>query len=293
MMDNKLQVGDLVGIVCCSDGRETSNRDIIEKTIRIFHDAGFQTLVSPYIYRIKGLESGTPKERAEALMNMYQNSSVKAIFDIGGGDLAIQLLEYLDFRIIRESGKEFWGYSDLTTIITSIYQKTGNSSWLYQARKLAEEGGEAFISYFNQVTKGQLPSSWCGLSPQEIKFLQGNHMEGILLGGNIRCLLKLAGTEFFPDLNGKLLFLESLEGGAGIVTAWLTQLKLMGVFKKINGLILGTYTELDHANGSTMIETLVHEIVNDPTLPVARTMRVGHDVGSYALHIGVPYCLQK
>lgn len=98
-------------------------------------------------------------------------------------------------------------------------------------------------------------------------------MEGILLGGNIRCLLKLAGTEFFPDLNGKLLFLESLEGGAGIVAAWLTQLKLMGVFKKINGLILGTYTELDHANGSTMIETLVHEIVNDPTLPVARTMR--------------------
>lgn len=148
MMDNKLQVGDLVGIVCCSDGRETSNRDIIEKTIRIFHDAGFQTLVSPYIYRIKGLESGTPKERAEALMNMYQNPSVKAIFDIGGGDLAIQLLEYLDFRVIHESGKEFWGYSDLTTIITSIYQKTGNSSWLYQTQKAGRGRGRSFYSLF-------------------------------------------------------------------------------------------------------------------------------------------------
>ena len=66
---------------------------------------GFKTLVSPYIYRIKGLESGTPKERAEALMNMYQNPSVKAIFDIGGGDLAIQLLEYLDLGLYMNPEK--------------------------------------------------------------------------------------------------------------------------------------------------------------------------------------------
>lgn len=34
-------------------------------------------------------------------------------------------------------------------------------------------------------------------------------MQGIVVGGNIRCLLKLAGTEYWPDMNGKILLLES------------------------------------------------------------------------------------
>ena len=41
------------------------------------------------------------------------------------------------------------------------------------------------------------------------KFLQGSKMQGIVVGGNIRCLLKLAGTEYWPDMNGKILLLES------------------------------------------------------------------------------------
>ena len=69
-------------------------------------------------------------------------------------------------------------------------------------------------------------------------------MEGILLGGNLRCFLKLAGTPYFPDLDGKLLFLESLGGGPELIASLLAQLSQLGVFQKIAGLLLGTFTEL-------------------------------------------------
>ena len=37
-------------------------------------------------------------------------------------------------------------------------------------------------------------------------------MEGIVVGGNIRCLLKLAGTPYWPDMREKILLLESFGG---------------------------------------------------------------------------------
>ena len=62
-------------------------------------------------------------------------------------------------------------------------------------------------------------------------------MEGILAGGNLRCFLKLAGTPYFPDLTGKILFLESLGGGPELLASLLSQLGQLGVFQKISGLL--------------------------------------------------------
>ena len=49
------------------------------------------------------------------------------IYDISGGDIANEILPYLDFEVIKNSGKRFWGYSDLTTVINAIYEKTGKN----------------------------------------------------------------------------------------------------------------------------------------------------------------------
>lgn len=39
-------------------------------------------------------------------------------------------LPYLDFSVIAASGKRFWGYSDLTTIVNAVTTATGNESML-------------------------------------------------------------------------------------------------------------------------------------------------------------------
>ena len=65
----------------------------------------------------------------------------KAIFDISGGDLANEVLGQLDYEVIKASGKPFFGYSDLTTVINGIYAKTGNKGYLYQIRNIIREDG--------------------------------------------------------------------------------------------------------------------------------------------------------
>ena len=62
-------------------------------------------------------------------------------------------------------------------------------------------------------------------------------MDGIVLGGNIRCLLKLAGTEYFPDMKDKILLLEAMSGQVPQMVTYFSQLQQMGVFEKVKGIL--------------------------------------------------------
>ncbi|MBQ7507927.1 MAG: LD-carboxypeptidase [Spirochaetales bacterium] len=282
MLDYKpLKKGDKVAFVSVSNGRPDSG--IIEQTAQTIRETGLEPVLSPYIYRTKDrLYSAPAQVRAENLMQYYRDPSIKAIFDVGGGDLANQILEFLDFGVIGSSGKEFWGFSDLSTMVNAIYAKTGRPSWLYQIRKLANRD---MIPYFENIAFGK-EEYCCGLPREAVRFVRGNSMSGTVLGGNIRCFMKLNGTPYFPDLTGKILVLESLEGTEGLMTTLLWQYRQMGVFRKIKGLIVGSYTALDKEQGPDFIMKLVMEAVDNPELPIAKTDRIGHNADSYALHIG-------
>ena len=49
-------------------------------------------------------------------------------------------------------------------------------------------------------------------------FIQGNELRGTVIGGNIRCFLKLAGTPYFPNTEGKILLLEAMSGVSKIIS---------------------------------------------------------------------------
>ena len=56
---------------------------------------------------------------------MYKNKEVKSIFCVRGGYGSIRLLDLIDFDTIRKNPKIFVGYSDITTLLMAISQKTG------------------------------------------------------------------------------------------------------------------------------------------------------------------------
>ena len=271
---------DTVCIVSCSDGMLPENQGKIEELKKVFYQMGLQVLESPYLYRKDAL-AVSPARRGEYLMSCYEIEQVKAIFEFSVGNLANQILEFLDFETIKKSGVQFWGYSDLTVVLNALYTKAGKSSWLYQVRNLVGRDGEDQRRRFQGEREQFLPDDW--------KLLAGSRMEGILVGGNIRCFLKLAGTQYFPDLEGKLLFLESFGGSEGVIASLLTQLKQMGAFDKIGGLLLGTFTELDEKEGREKIEELVLSLRGERKFPVARTSQVGHGADSRGLPIGSIY----
>lgn len=281
------------GVVACSNGLSVDAQQEMRQLKRVMANKGIELVFSDVLYAREGIRNGTGKERAAALMKFYCDDSIDVIFDVSGGDVAQEVLEHLDYEKISKTrtkngyGKPFWGYSDLTVLLNAIYTKTGNPGVLYQIRYLEDI----------DVDKLFQPS---------YHFLQGSEMSGILVGGNVRCLLKLAGTEYFPDMTDKILFLEARSGLEPQIRTYLQQLEQLGVFDRISGLFIGTFTQWENElmqlrtnpdgdlkrEGVMTIEKLVLESVPE-NLPVAKTYEVGHASTSKALCIGKELCLMK
>ncbi len=281
-----MKKGDKVGIVCCSNGQKNAYRGKIELLRDTLEEMGLVPVFSAYIYEREDVFSGTAKERAGALMDFYKDDAVKVIFDISGGDIANGILPYLDFEVIGKSGKQFWGYSDLTTIVNAIYKKTGKTSVLYQIRNLIYEDKDRQIANFSKAMFSERED----LFRLNYEFVQGKQMQGIVVGGNIRCFLKLAGTEYMPDLTDKILLLESFSGNTAKMETYLSQLSQLGAFEKVAGILLGTFTEMEEKNCKPDISTLLQVYVGKD-IPIAVTKEIGHGVDSKAIVIGQEMCI--
>ncbi len=273
--------GDKIGIVCCSNGQKSTYSEKIKCLENTLIEIGLQPVFSDYIYEKESIFSGSAKERADALMKFYKDDRIKGIFDISGGDVANSILPYLDYDIIANSSKMFWGYSDLTTIINAIYKKTGKTSVLYQIRNLIYDHKEKQIAdFYNTIMQ-----NGTDLFHINCKFIQQKEMHGIVVGGNIRCFLKLAGTEYMPELDEKILLLESFKGTVDKMETYLSQLKQIGAFDKVAGIILGTFTEMETEKCTPAIETLVKRIAGKD-LPIVVTRDIGHGTDSKGIIIG-------
>ncbi|MCI7060908.1 MAG: LD-carboxypeptidase [Lachnospiraceae bacterium] len=279
-----LERGNKAGIVCCSDGLRQDQQTMIMEMREILSGMNISVMMSPYLYE----KEGTAIQKAQVLMALYENTEVDVIFDISGGDLANEILGYLDYEKIKQSRKTFWGYSDLTSVLNGIYKKTGNPGVLYQIRNLAGACGEEQRVWFGQM----LDRKGADLFRFEYSFLQGDELDGIVVGGNIRCLLKLAGTEYFPEFDGKILLLESMSGGLSRITAYFSQLQQMGVFARCAGILLGTFTQLEKEQGILAAPQLLERFV-DSSVPVVKTQQIGHGPDSRAVVIGGEMSLHK
>ena len=199
-----------IGITACSDPMKPEFQSNMDRLCAILSDVGYEPVISNCIYpkiypEAYGLH-GTGAERAAELMKLYTDPAITSIFDISGGDMSNELLPYLDFEVIRSSEKKFYGYSDLTTILNAIYTKAGKEAVLYQIRNLLYRHSEVQRRDFINT----LQKNGNDLYDLDYHFIQGTAMEGVMIGGNIRCFLKLAGTEYMPDLHNKILLLEAL-----------------------------------------------------------------------------------
>lgn len=284
-----LKSGDYIGLVACSNAQPISNRNKIEALIEKLEALGLNVICSKCIYEREEGFSGTALQKAEAFMEVYKHAEVKVIFDISGGDLANEVLPYLDYEVMKLEGKPIFGYSDLTTVLNGIYAKTGCSTYLYQIRHLIGIDGALQEARF----KASLFEGQPDLYDFEYEFIQGEALEGVVVGGNIRCLLKLAGTPYMPDFRDKILFLESQGGGVPQMTTFLNQYKQMGVFDEVRGIVLGTFSNMEREGLKPAMEALVERIVAHPNLPIVKTYEIGHGADAKCLKIGEKISLMR
>ena len=283
MMLNK---NDKIALVVCSNGKNIEDKDRLEKLESILVEMGLVPIFTKYVYKDKFGRGAKAQVRAEELMSFYKNKEIKAIFDISGGDIANEILDYLDYDVIKRNYKPFFGYSDLTTVLNALRSQMNEVNYLYQILNIIESEGIK-TSVENTFMKNEQT-----LFDVKWRFLQGSSIEGEVIGGNIRCFLKLVGTRYFPEVKNKVLFIEGLGTSIEGLVTHLSQLKQIGVFDKISGLLIGTFTKIEKEISVEELFELVQEYIPS-SLAVAKTQEVGHARNSKALKIGEKIHIKK
>ncbi|NGT36083.1 LD-carboxypeptidase [Clostridium perfringens] len=272
-----------MGIISCSNGLSIKNKNIIEELKLNLKSLDIEMVEGDTLYAKEyNLFSGTGEEKARALEKLFLDKDIKMIFDISGGDLANEVLDFLDFNLIKENPKPFFGYSDLTVLLNAIYSQCDITTYNYQLRNLVGKFKEEQMQNF----KASFIEGKEDIFNLDYKWINGSHLEGIVVGGNIRCLLKLAGTKYMPDFKDKILFLESFSGNSAKMVTYITQYKNLGVFNEVKGIILGEFTEMEREDLKPDIVEILKRVIGEINIPILKTSDLGHGADAKCIPIG-------
>ena len=280
--------GNAIGFISCSNGLTNNDRSlemVSSLSRKLKDDFGLETVMGDVLFLDKETQqTEAPASRAGALLSLYSDASVKAIFDLSGGDLANEILPYLDFEIIKKNPKSYFGYSDNTVIVNAIQAKTGIQNILYNPKVLVSQE-EVFQTQALSELFNQNDADWTNTF--EIGgYRVSKQSSPIFVGGNLRCFLKLAGTPYWPELENKMLVLESAGGRYEAMCSGLAQLEQLGAFGKINGMLIGQFTQMALDGKTAAFLAVCRNYAARYGFPVWETDFIGHDDRSKPMRIG-------
>ena len=171
--------------------------------------------------------SSSIKNRIIDFHRSIEDKNVDIILSVLGGYNCNQLLDYIDYDLIKKNKKIICGYSDITVILNAIYAKTGNITYLgptFHSFSM-KYGLDDTINYFKLAINNKpyyledpeyySSDKWYD-NQEKRKFLKNKGSivinsgvaEGTIIGGNLCSFNLLQGTQYMPDLTDTILFLE-------------------------------------------------------------------------------------
>ncbi len=281
MLAKKLKKGDTIGLVSPSENVIEDDKKDIEESVKLLKKAGYKVIFGRNVYKNTTGYGATAKEKADDINEMYSNKDVKAILSVKGGFNSNSVYEYLNLELIKENNKILCGYSDATSYINYIHEKTGNSCFIGPNLKSLNswETDYSFKEMLKHFERGNL--NLLENDDECICINQGIAI-GKLVGGNLSLITNMIEE---LDFVGKILFIEELaiESPPALVSNYMYKLKQRGVFNNISGLWLGNY------EGEYPIEKIFLDTVSDLKLkiPVIKSNNFGHTERKMTIPLGV------
>ena len=289
MLANHLSPGDTIGVVSPSTPVEPDNQQLANG-VRFLEGLGFKVILGEHVFSNTLGYAASPTDKAADLMSMFANPAVKAIICSQGGDTANACLPYLNWQVIRDHPKIFLGISDITVLLNAIYAKTGlvtfhgnDVMWGFGRHPTAYDRQE----FLDRLVEGT-PRGVGRVNPAGPRVtIRNGRAEGRRLGGNLRCLLKLAGTPYFPNFDGAVLFIESLGFEPPACDYMFRQLQQMGAFEQIHGVIVGYIDGVDNLPEATLhMEDVLLTVTQDYHFPILKANDFGHNTPNTTLPVG-------
>lgn len=254
-----------------------------EAGVAILRMLGFEVFYSEKIFEEKGYLAGSDNQRAEGLMNLFEDPSVDAICFPRGGYGAARILPHLNLKLLKKNPKPVIGFSDITSLLHFL-QKETRSPVLYGpvVVQLGNNPSQRTLDTLKQHLLGTDPLPAIDLSSCTI--LKKGKVTAPIQGGCLSLLSTLMGTRGEACFDNAILFFEDVHEKVYAIDRMITQLKLSGKLKKVRGILIGTLTPQKEEPHS-MTEMLA-DLFSDFDGPVVADFPSGHTHDFVSLPLG-------
>ena len=198
---------DSIGVTACSCG-VLDKIDDYEKSLLKLKD--YKVLETNNV-RTSGIVSSDKVTRANELMNLYKDKDIKGIMIASGGDFLLDMLDQIDYKVIKDNIKWICGSSDPTSLLYTITTKldiaTIYSPCNMGGLKVDDESINNYLSILNgnlvkqykrdkyELNRSNL-DKYCLDTQNEWIRNKDIDCSGILIGGCIDCLKDIIGTRY-------------------------------------------------------------------------------------------------
>jgi len=280
----RLRPGDTLGLV--SPANATFEREPLKIAIESLQALGFKVKPGENVAARRGPFAGSDAQRAADVNAMFADDSVAGILALTGGSGCNRIVDKLDYDVIRRRPKFFGGFSDLTSLVNAIHRQTGlvtfhcpvaGSEWndySVQSFKAVAMNAEAAVLRNPTST----PVDDLVAREERVTTIRPGKAQGRLIGGNLTVLASLAGSPYFPDCRGALLFLEDINEYIYRIDRCLSTLRLAGALGQLAGIVLGRFTKCEPGEGygSLTLDEVFDDYLLPLNVPVFRGAAIGH-----------------
>jgi len=246
-------------------------------------EAGYNVVLEAEVEKERRFHHREDEQRAENLMKMWSDPSIKAVIAATGGYGAVRVIPYLDPDVFRRNPKTFVGYSDITAL----------HLWLMRQAQLRVFHGPTLDELSPDATDPTVASLLAAISESRpagrlsghgVRAVRPGRATGRLTGGNLSLVQQTIGTPYEIDTRGSILFLEETRDPMSFVDERLVHLRSAGLLRDVRGIVFG-HLSIDRCEEDEFEDFLL-DLLPDFDGPILMDFPAGHEAPNLTLPLG-------
>lgn len=204
------------------------------------------------------LTAASVEVRANDINQMFADPEIDAIMAARGGYGSQELINHLDYDVIKDNPKPIVGFSDVTAILNAITVKTGMITFLGPTCEIprmsdAERANLDFLfEMWREPNPQMLLQMKSSLNIVRAIETQKKIGSGRLFGGNMVLTTRLIGTPFEVPSSDVVLAFEEIGESPISVDGMLHHLQLCGILNRNVPVLFGDFVRNRSASGGSL-----------------------------------------
>jgi muramoyltetrapeptide carboxypeptidase len=290
----RIRLGSNVAIIAPASPFKS---DELAESLDVIRELGLNPILGPNVRSLhaESIHAASIQRRVREFMWAVTDPKVSAIVAATGGFGSAGILPYLDFDLIAKNRKPFLGMSDITALNNGILAQCGLVTFngqspnvrLSEGLRVTRADSESLRLVFELMMSGD---EWLD-KPFQInqytpRTVCSGRASGHVIGCNSDTFTNLIGTQFLPDVEGAILFIEDVHKSGETIAREFLHLKMTGILDKVSGVVIGEFVDVPRKSDPKVpsVEDVIAEYFSD-SVPTIYGYSFSH--GDYTIPIPV------